>query len=83
MLTIFSMAEAKYFPVTLHARGDKQGSLGDPKPDMPSSEDPLLTRQNTESTQVMLKDEAAFMTSTDKLMLVYEQHSSHILDELL
>lgn len=45
MLTIFSMAEAKYFPVTLHARGDKQGSLGDPKPDMASSEEPSLKTQ--------------------------------------
>lgn len=45
MLTIFSIAEAKYFPVTLQARGDKQGSLGDPKPDMPSSE-PSLKREN-------------------------------------
>lgn len=41
------MAEAKYFPVTLHARGDRQGSLGDPKPDMPSSEEPSLMRGDT------------------------------------
>lgn len=54
------MAEAKYFPVTLHDRGDRQGSLGDPKPDMPSSEDPLLMRENTESTRVTLKLKAAF-----------------------
>lgn len=46
MLTIFSMAQAKYFPVTLQARGDRQGSLGDPKLDMPSSEDPLLKRES-------------------------------------
>lgn len=44
MLTIFSMADARYFPVTLHARGDIQGSLGDPKPDTPSSEEPSLMR---------------------------------------
>ena len=82
MLTIFSMAEAKYFPVTLQARGDKQGSLGDPSPE--SSEDPFLTRQSTESTQVMkLNDEAASTTSTDKLLLVYEQLSRHVLDERL
>lgn len=42
MLTIFSMAQAKYFPVRLQARGDKQGSLGEPRPVRPSSEDPLL-----------------------------------------
>lgn len=47
MLTIFSMAEAKYFPVTLHARGDKQGSLGEPRPDMPSSEEPSLRTEET------------------------------------
>lgn len=55
MLTIFSMAEARYFPVTLHARGDRQGSLGDPRPDMPSSEEPSLMTENTESTQMRLK----------------------------
>lgn len=44
MLTIFSVAEAKYFPVTLQDRGDRQGSLGDPRPDTPSSEELLLMR---------------------------------------
>lgn len=47
MLTIFSMAEARYFPVTLQARGDRQGSLGDPRPDRPSSEEPSLMGQET------------------------------------
>lgn len=49
MLTIFSMADARYFPVTLQAKGDKQGSLGEPRPDIPSPEPSL---RNTEQTQV-------------------------------
>lgn len=56
MLTIFSMAEAKYFPVTLHARGDKQGSLGEPRPDMPSSEEPSLrTEEHTDETKAYIQ----------------------------
>lgn len=42
MLTIFSMAEARYFPVTLQDRGDRDGSLGDPMEVPPSSDEPLL-----------------------------------------
>lgn len=41
------MAEARYFPVTLHDRGDREGSLGDPMEELPSSDEPLLTRENT------------------------------------
>lgn len=50
MLTIFSMADARYFPVTLQAKGDKQGSLGEPRPDIPSSEEPSL--RNTQQIQI-------------------------------
>lgn len=47
MLTSFSMADARYFPVTLQARGDMQGSLGDPRPDVPSSDEPSLRRKES------------------------------------
>lgn len=55
MLTILSMAEARYLPVTLQARGHKEISLGDPKPDIPSSEEPSLMRQQSK-TQMRSKE---------------------------
>lgn len=50
MLTIFSMAEARYFPVTLQDRGDRDGSLGDPMEVPPSSDEPLLRGGNRMNT---------------------------------
>lgn len=58
MLTIFSTAAARYWPVTLQATGERLGSPGEPRLAMPSSELSLVTekrkingKEETTSTQ--------------------------------
>lgn len=52
MLTIFSMADAKYFPVTLQASEAKQCSPGEPREFSPSSEELSLTADRNKQRQL-------------------------------